>query len=443
MDWLRNRLKSDTTFLLGDLLVSMTYCLALALLKRQTSIECADDLLVLLAVPVYYAAFYFRRLTYLLAFSIGLFCVGVTWPIDWLVPVDLMTVAAAASVCAITGEVIHRASRKSRRLHRALLESEDLYRNVIGAAAAVPYFVDFRTHEYNMLGGEIEDLTGYSAEETTRSLMMGLTKEVQLLGALSGMSDDEAAQRIQTQPGLRWHAEYRIETRSGEERWLTDSAVQVKDTDGKAIIGMFGILQDITARKLAELDLHAREKKEREYRKELRLLHDAGNALSTELTLDGLCRKAVELGRETFEFDRLGLWILDPEDADTCLGTFGTDEFGETRDERGHRLRYSNTSLTAEFLREEARYALYRDTPLCNHQNEIVARGDLVYVGIWDANQVIGHISADNAVRKRPITRRQCELLALYAITVGHLHSLIEMRQEKEKSFLQEHPRLW
>ncbi len=443
MDWLRNRLNRDAIFLIGDLLVSIVCCLALALLLNQTGNPYVGDLLVLLTVPVYYAAFHFRRSTYLQAFFIAVACALAGWPIDWLVPIDLFPVAAGVSVCAITGEVIHRASRQSRKLHQALLESEDLYRNVIRAAAAVPYFLDFRTQEYNMLGGEIENLTGYSAEETTRLLMRSLTKEVHPQGALSGMSDEEAARCIQTQPGVRWHAEYRIETRSGEERWLTDSAVQVKDTDGKSIIGTFGILQDITARKLAELDLREREQDEKTNSEELKLLHEAGNALSTEPTLDGLCRKAVELGREILDLDRLGLWILDPVDMGTCLGTFGTDEFGETRDERGYRFRYSDLSLTAEFLRDKSRYGLHRNALLFNHRNEVVGHGDIVYAGIWDADRVIGHISADNAIRKQPITQRQCELLALYAITVGHLHSLIGMRQDQEKSYLQQHPRLW
>ena len=324
MDWLRNRLNRDAIFLIGDLLVSIVCCLALALLLNQTGNPYVGDLLVLLTVPVYYAAFHFRRSTYLQAFFIAVACALAGWPIDWLVPIDLFPVAAGVSVCAITGEVIHRASRQSRKLHQALLESEDLYRNVIRAAAAVPYFLDFRTQEYNMLGGEIENLTGYSAEETTRLLMRSLTKEVHPQGALSGMSDEEAARCIQTQPGVRWHAEYRIETRSGEERWLTDSAVQVKDTDGKSIIGTFGILQDITARKLAELDLREREQDEKTNSEELKLLHEAGNALSTEPTLDGLCRKAVELGREILDLDRLGLWILDPVDATNAAIGSGT-----------------------------------------------------------------------------------------------------------------------
>jgi signal transduction histidine kinase len=58
-----------------------------------------------------------------------------------------------------------------------------------------------------------------------------------------------------TEEGIlqHWECDYRIRTRAGETRWVADSCVQVRDEHG-ARIGVIGILQDITERKLAEAE---------------------------------------------------------------------------------------------------------------------------------------------------------------------------------------------
>ena len=68
------------------------------------------------------------------------------------------------------------------------------------------------------------------------------------------------------------------------------------------------------------------------------MLYDISLDLARIPTFDELCRAGVELGRERLGFDRLGIWLLDSQ-PDYTVGSFGTDEKGATRDERGIRQR--------------------------------------------------------------------------------------------------------
>jgi light-regulated signal transduction histidine kinase (bacteriophytochrome) len=55
---------------------------------------------------------------------------------------------------------------------------------------------------------------------------------------------------------------------------------------------------------------------------------------------------------------------------------------------------------------------------------QVVGHGMRVTAGLWDGETVIGFLSVDNLLQKRPFTDHDCELLRLYASAVGHLCSL-------------------
>ncbi|GAH36580.1 unnamed protein product, partial [marine sediment metagenome] len=61
------------------------------------------------------------------------------------------------------------------------------------------------------------------------------------------------------------------------------------------------------------------------------------------------------------------------------------------------------------------------ELPLTNHKGQIVGQAPQVFAGIWDGEKVIGHISMDNRIIKGSITEQQCELLRLFAATIGYL----------------------
>src|SRR6266446_5173743 len=88
---------------------------------------------------------------------------------------------------------------------------------------------------------------------------------------------------------------------------------------------------------------------ERRFSEQLTVLHEVSNELSKAESVADLCRRAVELGRSRLGFDRLGIWFVG-EDRASATGTFGVDENGEVRDERGSRVTIRPQSVAGQVI---------------------------------------------------------------------------------------------
>ncbi|MEW6237437.1 MAG: PAS domain S-box protein [Candidatus Omnitrophota bacterium] len=150
---------------------------------------------------------------------------------------------------AILGTAFDITDRK--RIEKALEENERIYKDAIELAGAVPYYQNYLTNTYDYVGEGIQDLIGCSPQEFTPQAWMLLEKDIHLLGGLQNLSVEEAVRKARGEEGISWRADYCVKMRSGEEKWIANSAVQVRDDNGK-VIGSFGILQDITERKRTE-----------------------------------------------------------------------------------------------------------------------------------------------------------------------------------------------
>ncbi|MBN2086297.1 MAG: substrate-binding domain-containing protein [Anaerolineales bacterium] len=184
----------------------------------------------------------------------------------------------------------------------------------------------------------------------------------------------------------------------------------------------------LASRKRAEETLRASERKERSFQDRLRILLEISNELSRAESVDALCRQAVELGRARLGIDRLGIWFHRP-DAGYIDGSFGTDPGGNTVDER--EIHLPTQDLPLEILKQTRPVALlWPDAVLRDgHANEI-GRGDQAQAAMWNGEKVIGFVSMDNLIRKRPITEQDCELLNLFASTLGYLTSRKQAEEE-------------
>ncbi|HSQ40148.1 MAG TPA: ATP-binding protein, partial [Anaerolineales bacterium] len=69
-------------------------------------------------------------------------------------------------------------------------------------------------------------------------------------------------------------------------------------------------------------------------------------------------------------------------------------------------------------------FRLYKSAPVFRGDGEQVGVGDRIAVGLWNGETVIGFLSMDNFIHRRPFTDHDCELARLYAATVGHLCTL-------------------
>lgn len=180
--------------------------------------------------------------------------------------------------------------------------------------------------------------------------------------------------------------------------------------------------------KRAEAALRRREEADRRFQEQLRSLHEVTVELSHVTSFHELCYRAIELGRSRLGFDRLGLWFLD-EDPDYMVGTFGTDEQGNIRDERQQRV---STTFTPrqEVMAGRVLMSAEAEVPLYNDRHEIVGYGWNAAAQVRDGDKLTGWLSTDNFFNRQPVNDYILELLALYATTIGHFTRTLRAREE-------------
>jgi PAS domain S-box-containing protein len=159
---------------------------------------------------------------------------------------------------ARANEELERVNALLREQEEELRRSEELYRRAIVQAGAVPYVLDYSGPgggEYTFMGEHIVDLTGYTADEITPSVWRdAIVKEFVTLGDQSGLPEADALRRTRAGEFVRWRCDYRIATRDGEEKWISDASVEIVDEEGTPM-GSIGILQDVTERRNIEREL--------------------------------------------------------------------------------------------------------------------------------------------------------------------------------------------
>jgi PAS domain S-box-containing protein len=158
-------------------------------------------------------------------------------------------------------------------------------------------------------------------------------------------------------------------------------------------------------------------------------LHEISNHLATIESFDDLCRQAVELGRERLGFDRLGLWLYD-EATNMMIGSFGTDEQGNTRDERGQRFPFTVDDYIRKAIQDKTLVTVVEDSVLYDNYKQVVGRGWDAAAILWNGDQSMGWLNADNLLSQQPFQPYQGEILSLYSITLGHLFT--RKRAEEE-----------
>jgi GAF domain len=182
----------------------------------------------------------------------------------------------------------------------------------------------------------------------------------------------------------------------------------------------------------AQLLLQKSEEGEHRFREQLEALAEITNQLTQTESIDGLCRKAVELGRDRLGFDRIGIWFRTDE-PDVVMGSFGVDKDGAICDERGRQTRIKPDTPEWRILLSKEPLTLVGEEPLVDPRGETVGHGSQIFAGLWDGEKVIGHISADNRVHNAPLLSQQCELLRMFALHIGSLCARKRIEMEREK----------
>ncbi|MBI3850837.1 MAG: PAS domain S-box protein [Verrucomicrobia bacterium] len=141
-----------------------------------------------------------------------------------------------------------------KRAEETLRRTEELYRQAIIGAGAVPYLHDYKTETFTFIGEGIQQMTGYTAQEMTPKLWNQISLQVVMRGEAAGLTQEEARRRTRAGEFLHWQSDGLILTRDGEKRWIADNSIEILDEHGTPT-GSIGILQDITERKRTEQEL--------------------------------------------------------------------------------------------------------------------------------------------------------------------------------------------
>jgi PAS domain S-box-containing protein len=293
--------------------------------------------------------------------------------------------------------------------------SEERYRTLVEIATDYAYVWRVNpngTLEPEWLSSSYATVTGYSTQEIGKKgwQMLVHPEDKQVARA--------HARRLLA--GTEDVVDVRIVTKENGVRWIRDHGTSLLDGQTGRVVRIYGAGTDITEQKNAEEKLRATQESERRLREQLMALHEVGNRLSKAESFDGLCRQAVELGRECLGLDRMGIWFRAGE-ALVIQGSFGVDETGNVRDERKSVLTMDRTSPMAQVLAKKVPSLVIEDTRIHDDKLNVVGRGYHALASLWDGQDVIGCISADNLISHRPITDSQQELLRQFAANLGHL----------------------
>ena len=208
---------------------------------------------------------------------------------------------------------------------------------------------------------------------------------------------------------------------NGEERHFF--AVTTPVTDNKTKLGIMGINVDITERVHAQNALQKSEETARVFLEHLKALQDITIELSRIEDFDDFCFRAIEMGRNRLHFERLGLWLVDPNDPNFTIGTFGTAEDGTIRDERNVRAPTAQIlpQITNLLQVHDKKIYFNPDGPLQDDQSQPVGYGWKAMGHLIEGEQIIGGLTTDNYFSQEPAQPHQLELLTLYGNVLGHL----------------------
>jgi PAS domain S-box-containing protein len=303
---------------------------------------------------------------------------------------------------------------RAAHLRAAVRESQQRFQGLVETLSDWIWEID-QNGVYTYVSPKVKDLLGYEPNEVLGKTPFDLMppEEAQRVAGVLG------SRRAAQQPVVA--VENTNRHKDGHLVVFETSGVPFFDAEGR-FKGYRGTGRDITERKRAEAELTAAREAEQKFLEQLTTLAAVTNELSKAQTLDELCRRSVEAGREKLGFDRIALWFV-AEDHTTMLGTYGTDADGQTTDERLSRHLIDPASDLRLIVDGNIALKVYKNAPLYQDGKQIGV-GERLAVGLWNGETVIGFLSIDNFIYQQPFTDQDYELLRLYASALGHLWNL-------------------
>ncbi|MEZ4671328.1 MAG: PAS domain S-box protein [Anaerolineae bacterium] len=243
---------------------------------------------------------------------------------------------------------------------------------------------------------------------------------------------------------VHYSVEQRVIHKDGSPVWVEATNTNVFDAGSGAAVEMIGVLRDITDRKEAEAVLARQLEEEQQLQKYFQSLHTIAIELTQIDGLDAFYRAVVEMGLQRLGFDRVGLFLFDPE-TNEAQGTYGTDTEGNIQSEFHIKFTLSPNGGMWSSMQNPNRFYFADDYPL-EHNREIVGRGWNTAVALWHGDRNLGWLSADNLIHHAPVSQIQLEALAQYGIYVAaslarqQIEESLRASEEKFRSFVESAP---
>lgn len=149
------------------------------------------------------------------------------------------------------------------------------------------------------------------------------------------------------------------------------------------------------------------------------VLYEINQALAKQSSLDKLCQKSIELGRQFLHLDRAALLLVDPTQR-FVIGTWGTNQEGQVVAE--HNFKESITSVPSYHrgMSQQDYFEVNQQQTL--HYNQTpVGKGSHGVFSLWDEQKILGFLVVDNLFSQAPFTEHQIDVLKVFAQNIAQI----------------------
>jgi len=147
--------------------------------------------------------------------------------------------------------------------------------------------------------------------------------------------------------------------------------------------------------------------------------------------LNDIYKNFVVLTREQLDIDRISILLLDKQKG-TYYGTWGTDEKGEICDESDFEAPLVQDGWMGKSFGNQVYSLFQEDIPLWLWGKQ-VGRGWSAMVNLWQGEEIIGWIAADNLLSRHPLTPSVKELFRQLGASLSQLISFKEAENIRRK----------
>lgn len=145
----------------------------------------------------------------------------------------------------------------------------------------------------------------------------------------------------------------------------------------------------------------------------MRMLHASMVELSRCLTVSEVCKTAVAFAIKRMGIDRMAVFLTD-EQCSYLQGTWGTDIQGNIVDEAYFRSSAIDSEIVL-LAKQSPNEVVFKESVPIYHDSQIVGFGWTAMTMLTDNDKPLAFISADNLIRRSPLTSQLREVIRMFA----------------------------